>query len=931
MDEQKPDPVLPPQSGLGPRRGKQLQVQTSLGRAPPPQSFDEMLPCVARPVPVEAGPYRTSTEICDPTSALPSSALPTARRTSRLAFKGMFTKGKGVRGDKYDEALDTAVVIEECDGTLSEQLNEPDRAEREPAQEPPKDRAKRGSKIKPIKRTPKLGSVWEPPSLFQAYPKAVKEGNLFAPVMDVEAVLRIDKYRKMSEGGQDTSALIAEAQELGIDEENLKDKKRHKKRSSSVTNVECVPKLYILTIDGHLLQYAAEGPVERPPERIMHLCKESAAFASDAIPGKHWVLQISQTSTEDGNVVPDPRRPSMFHKFTFGSDVKKPVSHFLLVMNSAEEMNTWLVTIRKEIQSLGGKVYRPDEKAIKSPTDTAPLLRERPSPLLLPNEDPHSREDGVVGQARLLKHRASVQGIVSPPNSGLPPLSLATRPSLNHGSTRGSNGLLRASVAIFSPTSRQAPDMAMAPMMLRSSSSSPRAATFNLDKALPERPVDDTQARIDALGIINAEKIASSHIALTNNVLSEDGRLSPKSSAASPQSAKFPVSAYNPEAAKSSLESELGRVESRTSQHGSFDKVFPNFSAPTVSRRFSHARTMSASTHRTSGSGSAALGHTPELTDAESLPQDSVAGDIPVLQPSNVALEVAPTVGVVTVAAPASPHKPLPIDLQRLPSGNNMKYVEDPAATSRKSSEESEELKPRPRDRSMPPPTGRPNSRARATSASPHPKRLSSLSYANGPVPNSVQYLLPPPHPPPTTALPALPPGIAPQMRPSSAQDDSRRSASPMITPVKALRRPASMLVTSPTSSGPSVSTSLNETLDATSTLPVAPPPLAIKERRRLSERPLIVDNPPSAPPPTTPQPLPPNSSTLPSKPASRTQSPQPVASHLRRLSGKEASPSIAAIKIAGYSDLDLSQRSPVLLSPMSETWNKYLQRIGAS
>ena len=35
------------------------------------------------------------------------------------------------------------------------------------------------------------------------------------------------------------------------------------------------------------------------PEKILALSKDSVAFASDAIAGKHWVLQVSQHADDD--------------------------------------------------------------------------------------------------------------------------------------------------------------------------------------------------------------------------------------------------------------------------------------------------------------------------------------------------------------------------------------------------------------------------------------------------------------------------------------------------------------------------------------------------------------------------------------------------------------------------------------------------------
>lgn len=100
----------------------------------------------------------------------------------------------------------------------------------------------------------------------------------------------------------------------------------------------------------------------------MQLGKDSVAFASDVIPGKHWVLQISQAIDSDGTPAADSR--SLLSRLAFrGADYRRTATSLLLVLDSAEDLDSWLAVVRREIESLGGKKLlsetgkpKPDEK-----------------------------------------------------------------------------------------------------------------------------------------------------------------------------------------------------------------------------------------------------------------------------------------------------------------------------------------------------------------------------------------------------------------------------------------------------------------------------------------------------------------------------------------------------------------------------------------
>ncbi|KAK5118765.1 hypothetical protein LTR85_007971 [Meristemomyces frigidus] len=209
--------------------------------------------------------------------------------------------------------------------------------------------------------TRKAGS-WEPPPLFQAYPQSTKHGILEMSTMTAEAVLQKSKSRK-------TGGLHAPNAEItpreSVEDGGSVDTRRTARSTmwhvtnGSATHVELPRKIFVLVTSGYLLQYADSGPSNRLPERVLELGQESAAFACDLIPGKHYVLQISQAVNQQGVMIANSG--SILSKLGIRSAAaKRMTSNFLLIMPNAAEMNSWMVAIREEIHTLGGKHPRPD-------------------------------------------------------------------------------------------------------------------------------------------------------------------------------------------------------------------------------------------------------------------------------------------------------------------------------------------------------------------------------------------------------------------------------------------------------------------------------------------------------------------------------------------------------------------------------------------
>ncbi|KAL2153318.1 hypothetical protein VTH82DRAFT_4473 [Thermothelomyces myriococcoides] len=130
---------------------------------------------------------------------------------------------------------------------------------------------------------------------------------------------------------------------------------RHRRTGSgSASKFEWTSKVYVLTTSRYLLQYAGEGTYDRLPEKILQLGKDSAAFASDAIPGRHWVIQVTSSIPEPDRI-PAPSSSSLRSRLPFRGHEKKQTSALLMVCESAEEMEAWIATLRREIEALGGR------------------------------------------------------------------------------------------------------------------------------------------------------------------------------------------------------------------------------------------------------------------------------------------------------------------------------------------------------------------------------------------------------------------------------------------------------------------------------------------------------------------------------------------------------------------------------------------------
>jgi hypothetical protein len=217
---------------------------------------------------------------------------------------------------------------------------------------------------------------WEPPPLFQAFPQSVKHATVQACIFAPEVLMRSQSQRRQAEALLQRMDSVRDLSVIDEDGSEVKKMERTHRRliSNAVLNPptpDLVNKIYILVTAGYVLQYAGDGTFDRTPEKVLKLGKDSAAFACDLIPGKHWVLQISSHAHGDGKSDAGPKNTLLSRLRSPSATARQAATSFLLVLESAEEMDAWMTAVRKEIDNHGGmKVKDESDRASSSTDDT---------------------------------------------------------------------------------------------------------------------------------------------------------------------------------------------------------------------------------------------------------------------------------------------------------------------------------------------------------------------------------------------------------------------------------------------------------------------------------------------------------------------------------------------------------------------------------
>lgn len=232
-----------------------------------------------------------------------------------------------------------------------------------------------------------MGS-WNLPPLFKAYPQSIKYITLPATSIHADIILRAHDKGANVVPQEDFMEPTPLSTTDGVDRlaEKDKPKKKHRRNvSTSGVRFEWVNKTYVLTTSGYLLQYTGDGAFDRLPEKVLHLGKNSAAFVSDVLPGRHWVVQVASVMDSDGTTSTDSR--SIFSRLPFRPTERRQASNFLMVFETAEDMEGWIGTLRREIEALGGKKAL-SETGIPKEEDDSGKLRQQPSQRTLVVRDP---------------------------------------------------------------------------------------------------------------------------------------------------------------------------------------------------------------------------------------------------------------------------------------------------------------------------------------------------------------------------------------------------------------------------------------------------------------------------------------------------------------------------------------------------------------
>ena len=723
--------------GFTPRRGVQLPpIQTTFQK--PPQRLQ-------RPRPVEQVIVARECQ-----SMPPSGRAPLGRRTSKGGIFGLFGRNKSQRSMKPPV---TSSIVENGDErektkriiAADEVVSEPEKADSaverslsinknhtipavaRTSTSTNKQRPAKGAvRSKSFK---KESTTWDPPPLFQAYPQAVKHSSLSAPSMSADAILRHSRTQKKH--GADTSNMSPAGDEYDCDHQNTEKRSRsankRQKSHDAIFNGSWVQKIYVLVTSGYMLQYAGDGTFDRLPERIMALGKDSAAFASDVIPGKPWVLHVCQEASDDENSLASQGQNFVFKNFPFRNETRRPASNFLLVIDSPEEMNEWLVAVRKEIEALGGKQYNPDVLCRRTSSEVRRTLREKPSRRFLIKRDPNQ----FAGRAWDPMPDPKSPSDAVPPEPA--PKDSDRRPSLNARRSVDSPSVCNTTVSIEQGN-------------LDRLRETPRMSYSSNAKTLSTSPASSPN---------QSPVHARFHFVENVNIEPSIDRTTPKAQPTSTHNSSRP-----PVTQRTSSDASNPRPTSSYFKAGPSEITSPpHFSVPSYSKRYSVAnnrisRIASPPTIRSS---------TIEESDAPSS-QDN--GDSQDNRRTSTLGELQPT------------SRTSPKGSKSL--GNLSAYFKHP-----------------------PPPTiafaphTSPGELISPKADSKLPKRFSSLEYSRGISPvrdGSSEVASPSPHPPPTTALPAIP-GTSSTLHPPGSH---RHSIQPFSKPSKQaynLRRPISMQV----------------------------------------------------------------------------------------------------------------------------------------
>ena len=731
---QEPEQTAGPQQGPALRRGKQLApIQTTFPSDP--------LPKIQRPPPIETIIYNTSPDEVRLTEEPKNSV--TTHRTSK-SILGLFQRNKSTRD----------VGSDDCHGFFAKESSERSGADSSASTTPRVKSRTKKPKSPALKKEKAARSLmaWDPPPLFQAYPQAVKHSTLPAPTLDADTILKIDNNLRAGEKRPGVHSPGARGDKGQTRDRADRDgKKKHKHHQLGSLNLEWTTKTHVLTTTGALLQYSSSGHPDRLPERILQLGKDSAAFASDVLPGKHWVLQVCQTTEDNCASANTPR--SVLSRLGLRTSYKRAVANFLMVMENAEEMDSWLVAVRKEIQGLGGKSYQPELITRISTDEVMRQLQEKPSRRFLIKRNPDQPMD-VEGDAPAAPSEVTESSASDSAGDQPTPRAMPDRPLLELRSFSGASTGTRTSMNADVPKSDR--------------NYGNRQSAFG--RPIPYETVEKTST------LIRSTSAALKPAGDRSSVPTREQNAS-SSMAVEPMDAKIADDriANTPQASVSSRPQSSQRPSSNYS-----DSPPPNFSVPIFSSRFSQAEKTNSTTPPTSASSTSRTASVSDSGRKDARPE-SIVGELPtsIRSSPKSAHRRSKSGQTPTLEDPGTVREfegGFESKASNLDTTQRLSYVEPPQAAIPLSGQSQTVLV----------------SRSSSSLETQSPRRFSSVDYSVKATRSSRQRFEPSPYSPPTAALPAPPT----QARTPTPPKPSQATAQPIPVEPK-LRRPASMQVRS--------------------------------------------------------------------------------------------------------------------------------------
>ncbi|KAJ5319800.1 hypothetical protein PENANT_c026G08187 [Penicillium antarcticum] len=383
----------PDAQSFGERRGHRLApLQTNFSR---PTASSKSQSRLQRPRPTDY-PSTNGSEGPVPLQ----SPVTVKRQSSKTSLRNLFGRDKSSRVpepklEEVDESLPEPQTAIFSEVPMSPSLMSPRTIESAPTITSPKTAQRPRATLKTARPRPQEGNLskqdqygWKPPPLFQAYPQSTKHDTLSAPALSADSILRLHamQAKNSTDGGTVNALEQDEAANAARKKREQKERKHLRTLSGTINKVEWMQKIYVLATAGYILQYAGDGKHDRLPEKMLLLGPSSVAFASDAIPGKHWVLQVSHNPSLDPNsIVPEPPKPR-FSRFGFPrSNTRRFAGSFLLIFDNPDAMIGWLTAVREEIEKRGG----PKLTQEKHSEDEIPQLRSKSSIRQMVKKDPH--------------------------------------------------------------------------------------------------------------------------------------------------------------------------------------------------------------------------------------------------------------------------------------------------------------------------------------------------------------------------------------------------------------------------------------------------------------------------------------------------------------------------------------------------------------